>query len=172
VGKYQASLVKHLFFFEVSSHNIAFDKPVFDFDSPEWQEGRREHKYYARGIIASDIIREGVNAQRFVTLNRERNRYKDIQAKRQRALNGMWKEDFKKYSDEGYDYFGGLFTSQIGHKIFGALLPVDDFYFGFELYGEPWESWSKTDLYDDTKFKRWLFDNPNPPQFYPPYWFR
>jgi len=155
---------------EVTSHNIAFDKPVFNWNSPEWTEGRKEHSYYAHGSLSTYVVSLGIDLERLIHGNKERTRYSDIQTKRLKAINGKWEDDFSTYHDGGKRWVGGKINSQMGHKFFGIFLRTEDWYYGFELYGEPTEKWSKTDLQDDTKYDR-LISGQSDEQFNPPEWY-
>jgi hypothetical protein len=60
--------------------------------------------------------------------------------------------------DEEYQKYhagGGRLITLVG--LFGSGNPhasEEYFYYGFELYGEPWERWSRMDLQDDTQWER------------------
>jgi hypothetical protein len=59
-----------------------------------------------------------------------------------------------------------IWYDKVGHRMFGAMLGGDLYYYGFEVWGEPYERWQTDDYQDDY----WTNDEPQFPFNYNVKW--
>ncbi len=161
--------------FDYLSHGIAFN----DWSWEDYKIALFEFQYYYSGGLAGFLTHAAVDGERFSKTEREKDRYKMIRAKMagcvqdapgpdrgssvspnsaewySNSFNSSYQTQEQNSSWQKYHKAGGRLMTAAGWL--GSLRPNGaerNFYYGFELFGEPWEPWSLPDLQDDTQWER------------------